>query len=196
MKNSIQPESNTSKQSSSKWRNTQDQWGIISRAFHWIMALYIIVMLSIGFYMVSLGDKALRGQLTGMHKSFGFIFLVLLVLRFIWRESNTIPTIPPSSFHAISKLSGPVLYLSMLVIPLSGALMSQAAGYPISVFGLFTLPTILSKNPELAKIFAEVHEISAFVLIGLIVIHTLAAFYHYYVMKDRVLIRMVTSKKD
>jgi superoxide oxidase len=143
--------------------------------------------------MISFADKAIQGPLIFIHKSMGVFFLGLLIFRFIWRQMNTIPTVPETSFSILSKLSVPVLYLSMLSMPLSGILMSQAAGYPVSFFGLFTLPTLLSKSPELGKTLQEVHEYSAFILIALIIIHTMASFYHHYILKDSTFLRMLKN---
>ena len=145
--------------------------------------------------MASLTDMTVKGPIMFIHKSIGVFFLGLLIFRFIWRNMNNIPRIPETSFSAVSKLSVPVLYLSMFSMPLSGICMSQAGGYPISFFGLFTLPTLLSKSPEWGKIFHEVHEYSAYTLIILTVIHTFAALYHHFILKDAVFSRMLTNIK-
>lgn len=46
------------------------------------------------------------------------------------------------------------LYVLMFAQPLAGILMSQAAGYPASFFGLFELPVLLGKDPSLAQFSA------------------------------------------
>ncbi len=180
-----------------RWGNTENQWGGVSRFIHWLSVMLILGLLIVGFYMASLtdsqADMAVKGPLIFIHKSMGVLFLGVLIFRFIWRRMTIIPTIPPTSFHLLSKMSAPVLYLSMLSMPLSGLLMSQAAGYPVSFFGLFTLPTVLSKSEEWAKILHDVHEYSAYTLIALIIIHTGAAFYHHYVLKDQVFLRMLKN---
>lgn len=174
-------------------KNSENQWGVISRFIHWLSAILILGSLIGGFYMMNFADKTIQGPLIFIHKSVGVLFLGLLIFRFIWRQMNAIPTIPDTSFSILSRLSVPVLYLSMLSMPLSGILMSQAAGYPVSFFGLFTLPTLLSKSPELGKSLKMVHQYSAFILIGLIAIHAAAALYHHYVLKDSVFLRMLKN---
>lgn len=179
-----------------KWRNSKNKWGLISKGFHWILALYVFGMLGVGYYMVDFADPASRSQLIGMHKSFGVIFLAFLILRFLWRIGNVVPEIPDNRFHALSKLSAPVLYLCLFIMPLSGFLRSQTAGYPVSIFGWVTLPTILSKAPAMSEVFSFIHGLCALVLCFLIVVHLMAALYHHFVMKDQVFKRMWISGKD
>lgn len=174
-------------------KNTQTQWGFLSRFLHWFMMLLVFGALGAGFYMASLTDMTVKGPIIFIHKSVGVLILALLVFRFIWRQMNTIPAIPDMPMAFLSRLSAPVLYLSLFSMPLSGIAMSQFAGYPVSFFGLFTLPTVFSKSPEMAKLFREVHETCALILIALIVIHTLAAFFHHFVLKDTVFLRMLKN---
>ena len=65
----------------------------------------------------------------------------------------------------------------MIIVPLSGYLMSNSFGYPVNFFSI-PLPVIAKTNFDLGKIFAEVHESAAFALLGLIAIHVLAAIKH------------------
>ena len=65
----------------------------------------------------------------------------------------------------------------MLIVPLSGYLMSNSFGYEVKFFGIL-LPFITSINIDNAKIFSEVHEISAYTLAGLIAIHVIAVIKH------------------
>jgi cytochrome b561 len=82
------------------------------------------------------------------------------------------------------------MYLVLFVMPLSGIAMSQAGGHPISVFGWLTLPEMIGKNPEIGKIAAIIHQTTAWILIALISVHILAAFYHQFCRKDYLLTRM------
>jgi cytochrome b561 len=65
----------------------------------------------------------------------------------------------------------------MLIVPLSGYLMSNSYGFEVKFFGL-TLPNLISQNIDLAKDFGEIHEISAFSLAGLIALHIVAVIKH------------------
>jgi cytochrome b561 len=78
----------------------------------------------------------------------------------------------------------------MFLLPLSGWSMSSAAGYPVSFYGLFTIPDMVAKNPELAGILKDIHEVSANVFIALLAAHLGAALYHHFILRDDTLRRM------
>ncbi len=88
--------------------------------------------------------------------------------------------------HAVHML----LYLAMLIVPISGYLMSNSYGYPAVFFGA-ELPFLVEKNYALGKIFGQVHTCSAFSLLALVAIHILAVLKHRFVDKNDVLNRMV-----
>ena len=84
-----------------------------------------------------------------------------------------------------------VLYGFMFVMPLTGWLMSSAAGLTVSFFGLFTLPNLVPANPALRHYFFNIHGTCALILIGIIVLHVLAALKHHFWDKDDILKRML-----
>jgi cytochrome b561 len=83
-----------------------------------------------------------------------------------------------------------VLYVLMFAQPLSGILMSQAAGHPVSAFGLFELPVLLDKDPSLAQFFRGVHGAVWILLVVAVVGHAGAALHHHFIRKDDVLKKM------
>jgi cytochrome b561 len=62
-------------------RNTTSQYGSLSRFFHWTIFLCVLVMIPLGYLMVDIQDKALRGQIINVHKLIGVLILVLMLLR-------------------------------------------------------------------------------------------------------------------
>lgn len=175
-------------------KNTQTSYGFVAKLFHWFIAIAIIGLLIVGFNMSSMEASNQKWQLYFLHKSLGVTILILVVLRLTWRLTNTQPDLPfdlPLWQKAASKITHYLLYLLMLVMPLSGIMMSRYGGYEINVFNLFIIPPFAEKKPELGKLFYEIHEISAFILSGLICVHILAGLYHHFIRKDYVLSRML-----
>jgi cytochrome b561 len=168
--------------------NTADRYGLVSRLLHWLMALMIFIMLGVGTYMADLdkGDP-LRPQLFGMHKAVGVTLLMLAVLRILWIFAAGRPT-PPRALQPkeilISKAVIGLLYLLMLLTPVAGYLMSNAAGAPVSYFGLFQLPAFIGKSGELREALGELHEILAYGILALVVLHVLGALKHRLLSKD------------
>ena len=170
-------------------RNDQNHWGLISRLFNWVMAFLIIALLYVGLYMADLPDSPDKFALYGLHKSFGVIALGLVILRIMWRLVTVTPELPDKLL--LSKLSAPVLYLAMFTMPISGVVMSQAGGYPISIFNTLTVPTFIEKNPDLGKLAWQIHGYAGKVFIALICLHILAALYHQLFLKNNLLGRMI-----
>jgi cytochrome b561 len=81
----------------------------------------------------------------------------------------------------------------MFAQPLSGIMMSQAAGVPVSFFGLFEFPVFLDKNPELAQFFKGVHGTVWIILVVAVIGHAGAALHHHFIRKDKVLKQMTTG---
>lgn len=178
------------------WGNSHDHWGIISRILHWAMAFIVIGMLGSGLYMADLPNIPFKFLLINIHKATGVVVLGLLVFRLLWRLSQPVPKLLrlPQPHQFLAKISVPVLYLVLFAMPLSGIIMSQSFGYPVNAYGLFTLPGIVGKSPEVGKFAAAIHQIAGWILIGLICIHILAAFYHQFCRKDYLLTRMWKPK--
>ena len=119
---------------------------------------------------------------------------MLAGLRLLWRIENTHPDLP-YTMRAIEMrfayFGHVLLYALMFAMPLSGWLMSSAAGFPVSVFGWFMLPDKVSPDKELRHTFTIIHEYLAWCLMGMITLHTLAALLHHFYYKDNVLRRMI-----
>lgn len=175
-------------------KNTTDSFGSIAKMFHWVIALSIVGMLSVGFIMVNMEPSSTKMMIYGLHKSTGVLVLLLVILRFTWRIWNPVPRLPSSLspwHHHLAKLSPLALYALLFMMPISGFTLSEAAGYPINVYDMFTLPMLLPKNLELSKTAAAVHKYGAFAFIGILTLHVSAAFYHHFILKTNVLKRML-----
>jgi cytochrome b561 len=177
-------------------KNTTNSYGVVAKTFHWLIALGIVGMLIVGFIMADMEPSPTKMTLYGLHKATGALILMLVVLRLTWRFFNAAPQLPKTLtpwHHHLAKLSPVTLYTLLFLMPLSGYTLSVAAGYPVNFFGLFTLPSLLPKNPQISKIAVEVHKYGAFAFIGILVLHMSAAFYHHFILKTNVLRRMLPS---
>ncbi len=177
-------------------KNTKDQYGTVSKILHWGMAVLIISMLFCGLIMTDLSPSPFRWKVYMIHKSVGLVILFLIVSRLVWRFINIVPELPkslPATHRNLAKLSPYILYAMMIVMVLSGYIMSDMGGYAISFFDIFTLPHLFSKNQSLSAIAAKTHGIAAYCFIVILTTHVFAAFYHHFVLKNEVLKRMLPS---
>jgi cytochrome b561 len=175
-------------------KNTQDRYGVVTKTFHWVMALTILFMLCLGFYMDGVEELTSKIRLYGLHKSIGACVLTVALLRILWhvysKKPPYVPSLKPWERLAAHMLHF-FLYIAMLGMPLSGWIFSSAAGRPVSVFGLFTLPDLVGKNQDLSQIFRTVHYYLAWCLIAAIAVHVSAALKHHFLDRDATLKRML-----
>lgn len=173
------------------------QYTLVAKLFHWTIGVLILCMIGVGLYMESLPMGPDKIKLIGLHKSTGILILFLVALRLIWRLVHAVPALPadlPRVYHLVARAAHYALYALMFAMPISGWLMSSAAGFSVSVFGLFTLPDLLSPDKDLRKLFVQTHEYLAYTLMALLVLHVAAALWHHFARHDNVLRRMWFSK--
>lgn len=177
------------------FKNTKDAYGIVTKMFHWSMALIILGLLLVGLYMTGMENSPQKFEVYGLHKSFGLLILWMVGLRILWRGFTVQPVAHEN--HAIwerilAKVTHLFLYGAMIGMPLSGWLMSSAGEYPVSFFGL-QMPSLMGKDTDIAHLMKEAHEILAFTLIGAVALHAAGALKHHFMDKDSTLTRMMAS---
>ena len=85
-----------------------------------------------------------------------------------------------------------LLYLLLLVLPILGWLNASWRGYPVTLFGLFEMPKLLTMRAPGWNWTGDVHVLlSNYLMLALVGLHVLAALYHFVIRRDRVLQRML-----
>ncbi|MEX6723449.1 cytochrome b [Parapedomonas caeni] len=185
------------------------RYSTVAVILHWLIALAIIGLLVAGFVMGDLlhsdnpADKQLGFKIIQLHKSLGLTVLVLTLVRLAWRIGHKPPALPASMKPWERKLSvgtHHLFYLLMLGLPLSGwALVSTSSlGLPTMWFDLFAWPNIgfladmaADARKAVHESLEEAHELLAFAIIGLLILHVAAALKHHLIDRDDVMARMV-----
>ena len=177
-------------------KNTDNTYGAVAKGFHWLLFLMLTFSILAGNFLASMPKGAEKLQAAGMHKSFGAVLLMLIMLRLVWRLINETPRLPDETTAGeafVAKAMHWGLYVLMFAQPLSGIMMSQTAGIPVSFFGLFEFPVFLNKDTELAKIFLSMHCTVWILLVIAVFGHAGAALHHNFIKKDNVLKQMTTG---
>lgn len=176
-----------------RMKNGETYFGIVAILFHWLMAILIIGLLGLGLYMVELPISVEKIKLYGWHKEFGFLVLMLAILRLVWRLINITPQL---ALPLLEKLAARVVHWAfygfMFAMPITGWLLTSATGFPVSFFGLFTIPTLIAPNDAQRLFFASVHQWIAYAFIATIILHIAAALKHHFINKDDILRRMIS----
>nr|WP_040356716.1 cytochrome b [Colwellia piezophila] len=177
-------------------KNTENSYGLVAIALHWVMALIIFSLFGLGLYMVELTyyDAWYKGSLD-LHKSIGMTLFIIFMLRVFWRMVNVTPK---NADQSVSKLAVNAahyahlaLYALMAFLMIAGYLISTADGRAIDVFGLFSVPAMPISFTNQEDIAGNIHEILAWTLIIFSVGHGLAAFKHHFINKNNTLVRML-----
>jgi len=178
-------------------RNAGDRWGGIAMGLHWAMALLIFALFALGWVAVSLPLSPLKLKLFHWHKSLGLLALLLVGLRMLWRLLDRPPR-PVAGLAAwergLARGAHLLLYLLMLLMPLSGWLINSAANFPFKPFGLFPLPDLVEPDKALQADFQLLHLTGFWLLAGLLVLHVAAALRHHFVKRNPVLQRMLPGR--
>jgi len=178
--------------------NTTTAWGSVSRALHWILGLTIIGMLAYGWWMNHLAARPDRFFHRSIHADIGYVVLLLMLVRLIWRGINPVP-LPAAGSPRWERLAARInhwaLYLVTLVVALLGWAHSGAhkPDYA-SFFGLFRVPQFTSTDKSAADFYEHWHIYGAYLLTALVAFHLLAALFHHFVRRDRVVGRMVDGR--
>ena len=174
--------------------NRDTHYGWIAIILHWMMAILMIGLIILGLYMTRLPISLEKLRLYGWHKEWGILVLGLVLLRWLWRASNTLPSFP-GDLPYLQQLAARAMHLAfygfMISMPLTGWMMSSAAGLQVSFFGWFLLPNLVAPNPGLEGILVTSHEYLGYALIAAIAAHTSAALWHHFIHKDDILRRML-----
>jgi len=133
-----------------------------------------------------------------LHKSFGICIFFLMLLRLYFIHQDGRITLPAQMARWDKVLARSVqysLYLVLILMPLSGWLMSCASDHIPSFFGLFALACPgLHKNSALAAFMGSAHYCIAWIIGGLLSLHILGSLKHYFYDKDHVLQSMWSFK--
>jgi cytochrome b561 len=173
------------------------RYSAVAMALHWVLALAILSAFGVGLYVEDLPFSPEKLKLLNWHKWAGVTILFLSVLRLVWRITHRPPELPAkvqqnmpgwqtAAFHGTHHL----MYLLFFVVPLAGWAYSSAKGFPIVWFGVLPLPDLVGKDEALAHTLKEAHELAAFALIGLVILHVAAALKHQFIDRDGLLDRM------
>ena len=179
----------------------QPRYSPVAMTLHWLLACVILAMFGMGLYMADLPFSPTRMKLYNWHKWAGVCFLLLTVLRVVWRATHRPPALPQTvslamsgwqvrAYHATHHL----MYALFLVVPLLGWMYSSAIGYQVVLFGVLPLPNLVGADQALAELIKPLHGLAAWALVLLAALHIAAALKHQWVDRDGLMQRMLPGR--
>jgi cytochrome b561 len=175
--------------------NSTTRWGWPAKTLHWISALIIVLLLGHGWWMTHMTPRPERLANYAGHSALGYDFMVLLVLRLLWRWLNPVPALP-ADLKPWERLAAHVghaaLYVLMLIVSVTGWMVATTFRTPMTkdVFGINIPAIVTTVERPVRQWIEESHMVLAYVLAVVVVVHIIGAFRHHIFKKNDVLRRM------
>ncbi|MCW6532474.1 cytochrome b [Sphingomonas lycopersici] len=164
----------------------------VAVTLHWLIALLVLFNLLVGIGHDAI--PALRALMPA-HKAAGITVLVLTAARLGWRLGHRAPPLPPEipawERSAARTVHG-LFYVLLVALPLSGWLMVSGPDHrrPLQWFGAFDIP-YLPASGATADLGGAAHGPLGWLMLVLVAVHIAAALRHQFILRDKVLARMI-----
>lgn len=171
--------------------DSKERYGAMTRWLHWGMGLLIVWQFVKFFDRIDDGEHWVGETLASWHVSIGSVLLILIVLRLIWAvlQKNKRPEQDPAT-AVLVKLGHGLLYLGMLLLPVTGLMIMIGNGYGWDPFGVELVPGGGAEIGWMATL-GSVHSLIAWCLLILVAGHIGMALLHHAMRRDGVLQRML-----
>lgn len=166
-----------------------------ARLLHWLMAPLILAMLFVGVAMIASVHN--RPWMVDLHRPLGIAILALALLRLVNRLRHPPPPLPADlpRWQACAAIASHwLLYALFIAMPLIGWAMLSAGGYPVEMFGGYSLPPLLPQDATSYAVLRTAHGWLARLLFAAVMLHLAAALFHAWVRRDGVFSSMARGR--
>ena len=171
-----------------KFFNSQNEYGLLAKLFHWVTFIVLIAQVPFGFYLVGLEFSDRRIDLENIHILVGISIFYITLFRLIWKFLNPSPKEWKSHFKGqafVASANHFLLYLTIFTITLSGILKKLYMGEALNF--IFFKYGFQKDNFVLADTYYQVHIYANYLLLALVSLHIGAVIVHHFIFKDKIL---------
>ncbi len=175
----------------------------ISKTLHWLTALLILSAFPLGLLannapFATSDEIATKALLFSLHKTIGVTAFFTALIRILWALTQT----PPADLHPDRRLETFaahlvhwLLYISMLLVPLTGWINHAASTGFAPIWGPFgqSLP-LVPKSETVSALFSAGHWVFTKILLAAIALHIAGALKHVFIDRDETMRRMLPGK--
>ena len=130
-------------------KNEKDRYGRVSRLFHWTIAILFISLIPMGIFSSMIPEEtSYRNAYYVVHKTIGVTVFLLVIVRLIWNKISKRPALDNTLTPTEKKLAHRahnILYFMLLVIPITGFMMTSYHGYG-TFFFFWELPPLWEQS--------------------------------------------------
>ena len=174
--------------------NTQVRYGALGLTFHWLTVVFV----GAAYLLGQEGPESHvyapeRAATLTWHETCGMIVFALVLARLVWRVVDPAPAEPPMPAWMLltARLVHWVLYLLLVVAPITAIIGAWLGGHPVSLLGIGPLGPFIGPSHELGEALADLHGSLGNAIVWIAGLHAAAALYHHFVLRDRVLMAML-----
>ncbi|AHG63532.1 cytochrome b [Advenella mimigardefordensis] len=172
----------------------------VAMALHWLVALCLIGQFVLGWYLEGIPRGVPdRSYFVNIHKSTGMLIGLLILLRIGWRLAHRPPVLPASVPDWQQKAASVIhflLYFFMLMLPLTGYIASNFSKWGVKFFNTIEMPPWGMEDKAIYAFFNQLHGLISWILLGLIILHVLAAVSHFVSGHRDVIYRMLPGSSS
>lgn len=164
----------------------------VAITLHWLTALLVVLQFALG-QTWDWFPRPTRHLMIVTHMSFGIILTLVILARVLWRFGlrHRLPSLETGLVRIASTTVHYVLYALLASEAVLGFLSRWEGNEAMSFFGLQIPSPFTGSGQKAAHQLQDIHNWVGWAIIILALGHALAALYHYYFLKDRVLGRIL-----
>ncbi len=170
------------------------RYGSLAQIFHWLTAILVLITFIYGpggsEQRVYFPSRDFNRQL---HETLGLCVYALSLLRVAWRLFDRQPDPPQLArwMEIAGKAVQGLLYLLLFAVPMTAIAGAWLEGHPLTLLAGLEIQSPVGMAHDLGLRFAKIHTQLGDAILWLAGLHALAALYHHFVRKDRVLAAML-----
>ena len=170
-------------------------YNAVTRWVHWLTALLVVTTFILGPEDLDEAENLSGDWSVQVHETLGLIVFGLSIFRIVWMLFGQPRLhIPMSTIMSISaKTLQVALYFLLLAVPLTAVLGIWLNGDSLNLLGNATIMAPFSTMENVGELLLDLHPVLADSLMWLAGVHTVAALFHHYILKDNVLKSMMSK---
>ena len=170
------------------------RFGKFTQAIHWVTAILVLAAFIYGpggsEQRVYAASRDLGRQI---HETLGLCVFALLVVRVLWRlvDQRPQPEDLPRWMALSAKALQGGLYLLLIAVPMTAIMGAWLEGHPLTLIAGVTIGPWVTLSHDTGASISEIHTLLGDAIVWLAGFHAVAALYHHFILKDRVLVSML-----